>query len=148
MEKLYDLGYQSIKSSILLTNLAKKLGAVVCDIRFSPHSRDMQWEALELGRKLGALYHPIPDLGNRNYKGDQIEIANLDYGLSIVHNILVKHPVILMCGCWDRNTCHRKVVADRFVERIGIASIPLAYTDVRNILKEDEPPSYKQEGLF
>ncbi|KPL72275.1 hypothetical protein ADN00_15790 [Ornatilinea apprima] len=148
MHELYDVGYQSIKNSGVLIQLAEKMGAVVYDIRFSPKSSDPQWAGINLEITLGGRYIHLKELGNKNYKGGPIELVDQSAGLEAVYSELQNRPVILMCGCWDREKCHRKTAARLFELRYGVVSIPLTSPKIKEILGMVDPPEIKQDSLF
>ena len=142
MHKLYDLGYQTIKDPAILVQVAEKLDAIVMDVRFSPRSRDYRWNMATLASLLQASpLHPryvhVAELGNVNYKGwnAPIQISHLPYGLKLISIALEAKPVILMCTCRDRSTCHRLVIVKAAVEQIpGLVSAPLSLADCQDIL--------------
>jgi uncharacterized protein (DUF488 family) len=70
---------------------------------------------------LGDRYYWLSDFGNVNYKnGGPITIANFDKGVErLVPVKATGKAVVLLCGCADINTCHRKVLAERLAERWG-----------------------------
>ncbi|HLM59349.1 MAG TPA: hypothetical protein VK308_00970, partial [Pyrinomonadaceae bacterium] len=47
--------------------------------------------------------------GNRFFREGKIAIQNLDLGLKIVASF--GSNVVLMCGCAEKKTCHRLVIA-------------------------------------
>lgn len=152
MHQLYDLGYQNIKSPEDLLTFAEKIDAVVVDIRFSPKSRDLRWAGANLQKSFGPRYIHLKELGNEDYKGSTIRLANKEVGLSILKTVLEIKPAILLCACWNRKTCHRKTVA-RLAELMWkIQVIPLEPSDIRpseeQEISEPEQPSLKQGGLF
>lgn len=147
MHQIFDFGYLSkIPQDELKTYLART-GAIIVDARFSPMSRDPRWRKSFLEKQLGEHYTHQKDLGNKNYKvGDHsIEFVNLESGFTFVKNELEKHPVIIMCGCWDRPSCHRTEFVRIFEQRTGMASIPLTRDLVREENNKEEP---KQLDLF
>jgi hypothetical protein len=111
--KVFTFGYQGHKPEDLLRE-CQRLGAVVCDIRFRPVSRNPVWNQSRLKQMFGERYMHIGALGNRNYKGGPIDIADMEAGLNIVLEHLQRRPVVLMCVCRDFEHCHRRLVAEKF----------------------------------
>ena len=138
MHTLYDLGYQTIKDPDILAQVAGRLDAVVLDIRFSPRSRDFRWNraALQTLLPTGRYVHAA-ELGNVNYKdwSAPIQISHLDYGLKLISITLAANPVILLCACRDRKTCHRLVVVEAAIRQIPkVFSVPLNLSDCLQII--------------
>jgi len=122
---LYDLGYSELKSPALLLDAVRALDALLVDCRFKPSSRDPRYRYNYLAKRLGPQYIHLPSLGNRNFRGGPIEIVDLDAGLENIRKFLENSRVILMCGCWNREECHRKLIVQVFSARYGIRSIPI-----------------------
>lgn len=144
MHKLYDLGYQTIKDPDILAQVAEKLGATVLDIRFSPRSRDYRWNKAALATIMSGRYTHVAELGNVNYKdwSAPIQISHLDYGMRLIWVTLEANPVILLCACRDRKTCHRLVVVEATIRRYsGIVSVPLGLSDCLEIINPEGAPS-------
>ena len=111
---IYTLGY----SGWLPTHLEKTvtdLDAVLCDIRYSPASRNPQWSKKQLSALLGARYLHIQALGNVNYRnGGAIALADFPSGKQAVEPIRASgQQIILMCACRDVTTCHRLVAGQQ-----------------------------------
>lgn len=114
MNTLYTLGYTGIEPHEIL-EAAKRVNAIIADIRISPRSRHPQWNGQTLAKDWDGYYTHIPALGNKNYKGEYgegIMLKNPAQGAAQVIALLVARPVILMCACPDWHTCHRRVAAD------------------------------------
>lgn len=114
MHTLYTLGYTGIQPQEI-ADAAQRAGAIIADIRISPRSRHPQWDGQALKRDWGSSYVHIPQLGNRNYKGDfdtGIMLANPELGCQIVQTWLHRMPVILLCACEHWETCHRRDAAE------------------------------------
>lgn len=127
MKKLYDLGYQTIKEPRGFLEAIAALEAVVIDTRFNPHSRNPAWNKITLQRKLIERYVHVQELGNVNYQewSAEIQIKDLEAGLRYIEHHLLTNNVILLCACKDRNSCHRKVIANACEQHLGLVSIPL-----------------------
>jgi uncharacterized protein (DUF488 family) len=111
IHRAYTLGYQGQKPEALLAAVSG-IGAVLCDIRYAPYSRQPGWSKKPLQALFGTTYQHIPQLGNVNYKsGGSIAIADMDAGLKIVLDLLEHRPVVLMCVCRRYKTCHRRDIA-------------------------------------
>ena len=141
MHKLYTLGYTGIKPAQLLAK-AIELDAIVLDTRYSPRSRVLQWNGMELARVLGQHYQHAPALGNINYKsGGAIEINMPRVGTQQVVSMLVTRSVILLCACPDVSTCHRRVVAEMVQAACQCEVIHLSRDDLKDDAhqKPDKP---------
>lgn len=150
MHQLYDLGYQEIKDRQLLLMTALKLHAVILDIRLSPRSRDPKWNMKALEHDFSAgVYAHAPALGNKNYRdwSAPIAIKDMAAGMAVLRAHLVVHPVILMCACSIRETCHRLVVADYARDELGaLQSIALDLSFCKRVLNGEHP--WEQPPLF
>lgn len=112
---IYTTGYTG-KNPLDLKLLVESTDAILCDIRFSPHSRAPRWEKSALVELLGERYRHVNSLGNMNYKtGVPIKIASLDFGIRLVTSL--DKTVILLCACEHYNRCHRKEVAEALISR-------------------------------
>jgi uncharacterized protein (DUF488 family) len=118
---LYTLGYSGWTPQDIQTE-AQARNAVVCDIRYSPASRHPQWSKRQLSQLLGARYHHVQALGNRNYKnGGPIELADYEAGKQAIAEILATgQSVILMCACKDVAICHRRTAAEQLAADLGV----------------------------
>jgi uncharacterized protein (DUF488 family) len=144
MHKLYTLGYTGIKPDQLLTK-AIELEAIVLDIRYAPRSRVLQWNAMELARRLGQSYQHVPALGNVNYKnGGPIEINRPRIGTQQVVSMLVTQAVILLCACPDVSTCHRRVVAEMVQ---AVCQCEVTHLN-KNDFAPQKPDKPQQQELF
>lgn len=136
MHALYDVGYGTLKSLEVLKALSAGLGddagnAIVFDIRMTPRSRDPQWNKKSIEMAVGSFYYyHASEFGNVNYKnGGPILIKDPSYGLrSIEHYLSGRLPVLLLCACKDRATCHRVEVAKLIFDALGVRSMPLDET--------------------
>ena len=122
MNKIYTAGYQEIKSPALLRQMARERGAVVVDIRFKPLSSQPEWNRSSSERYFPPLtYYSLPNFGNVNYKsGGPIRLAAPGTGLTELKPILARNPVILLCCCYEVESCHRRVVADELAKRLDV----------------------------
>lgn len=102
-----------------LDDEAKRRGAVILDIRYNPTSMRPEWQKHALFQRFGPdRYMPLPALGNRNYRGGEIELAAPLQALPHVQRHLFFRSIILLCACPDYRTCHRLVAAEWLAERI------------------------------
>lgn len=116
---IYTTGYSKrgwIPETLLIE--ARRLDAIVVDIRFKPYSRRSEWSCTHLRLLMGKRWYFVCQaLGNRNYKGGPIEIADPSKGMSDVGYIIGKGSgVILLCGCRDLEGCHRQIVGNLLAE--------------------------------
>jgi uncharacterized protein (DUF488 family) len=118
--QLYTLGYHSWTLRDVIETVAMHQ-AILLDIRYSPMSWQPQWSRKSLLAALGEHYLHVPALGNRNYRGGEIEIVNYEAGRELVREQLcIGRNVILMCVCADLSTCHRLQVARRLEDDLRL----------------------------
>jgi len=139
MKQLYDMGYGTIKKVGALHDFVKANNAVLVDVRFSPRARNPDYNKNALMDRFGTRYLHITQLGNKDYKGDGIDFVDLEAGLKLVAAELEYRPVILMCACWQRSTCHRLAIVEALKE-YGATSIPLT----NDMLTPPQQPSLFQ----
>lgn len=140
---LYDLGYNDLKKADDLAKLAQALNAVVADVRYMPHTRNPEFSQTHLIELLGKDYVHIRELGNENYRGDGIHLVDVDKGMMLLHSLLSKKSVILICACWDRPHCHRLGVTQEYERRYNLATQPLTRQKCREIIMTNsihQPP--------
>lgn len=120
MNTLYTIGYTAGIDADLLARAVVGEGMMLVDTRFSPRSRNPQWNKSRLQETMGEHYRWVQEVGNVNYKGEgEIELLSPSMGIPIVIRLLEQSPVILMCGCWNVHECHRKTVAEMVAEACG-----------------------------
>jgi hypothetical protein len=121
---LYTAGYYGINIQDFFAGVVA-LEAVVFDIRFNPFGSKGQehWSKPNLERNLKERYRHCQKLGNKNYKGDGIEIVDFFGGFQEIWE--EERPIILLCGCRERSRCHRGYIADE-LEKLGFLTRELA----------------------
>lgn len=118
--KLYTLGYAGRTLDDLVA-LVDTHQATLMDIRYSPRSRLPGFNKASLAQHLGQRYVHCPALGNRNYQGGPIALADYPAGLAHVRTLLTTTPVlILLCVCRNVQACHRTNVAEALSDDLGI----------------------------
>jgi hypothetical protein len=112
--KLYPLGYTAQDAGKRFVNLMEDERTVLVDIRFNPVSRHYPpWGGKALKEIWSGRYYPLSCLGNENYKGGPIKIADPDLGIPVLMRGLQQgYNLILLCACKSYDTCHRKVVCE------------------------------------
>ena len=138
MKTLHTLGYAAWTPTTLKEKV-EDLDALLADIRYSPSSRKDGFNRAELQDLLGRRYLHVPELGNKSYQEDEIDIADFDAGVMRLRHVAGEvgfrpETVILMCGCRDYRKCHRYAVARALAQPHGL--------DVEHL----EPPADAQEG--
>jgi hypothetical protein len=114
--------YTAVYARWTLDALAAKvaeLGALLVDTRYTPWSNNPDFRRGALEARFGTSYLWIRDLGNTNYHGGPIQLADPKAALSILAPILAERPVVLLCVCADASQCHRQVAAEFLAERLG-----------------------------
>lgn len=132
MSVIYTLGYTGWQYSGIdaaLDKVSMSKPAILVDVRYRAASMHWKWRGVFLMEHFGKRYTHAPPLGNVNYKGDgPIMIADLGRGLPIVVQLMEKHTVILMCGCPNAVTCHRRVVARQLAKSLDDGSNIMHFT--------------------
>lgn len=119
---------------------AEDLDGYVLDIRYMANSRVPVWRKGSFAKALKERYIHVQSLGNENYKGGPMKLHNFDNGLEYVRKILPFNNVMLMCACNDVRLCHRRVVAKKLSESIGVGH--------QHLTKEDfEIPVGKKQSI-
>ena len=120
--RIYTLGYSGWKPDAI-DQAVRDRHAVLVDVRYKPVSRYFPFHRKSFQDRLVEAYKWVGEFGNLNYHLDisQALIADFETGAKIVEAILAGgQSVILMCGCGDLATCHRKIVAERLAQRTGL----------------------------
>jgi hypothetical protein len=120
-------------------------------VRYSPRSRDAKWDGKALAKLLKEDYVHMQEFGNKNYKGNSIELASPEAGVLMLYQILTERPAILMCACWNRSWCHRAVAAKWFEGKYGMASQGLKVADLKAIVGQSDPEQlllFEQQKLL
>jgi hypothetical protein len=107
---LYTVGYQNLRDVAELCEIAKRLQAVVVDVRYSPHSSKPEWSKVNLQKSVPG-YRWLKEAGNVLYKTDKIQLSSPNFAKAFLSSLLEESNIILMCSCWNSNTCHRIEVA-------------------------------------
>jgi uncharacterized protein (DUF488 family) len=124
--RIYTIGYAGWKFDDF-KRLVERYDAVVLDIRYNPTSRMAEWRRVELSKCFGWCYLWVKGLGNENFARDcPVKIHDFEAGLKLVTQQLTLGNVILLCGCRDLATCHRKEVAERIAERFTVEVVHLS----------------------
>lgn len=119
MNKLYTMGYSNWNIEQLAAEL-ERLGALLIDIRYNPFSSRPEWRKEELRRRFRGNYIHASALGNVNYQGGPIELANPHKAVTPIRAHLAERPCILMCACSDWQQCHRRQAATFLARTLGV----------------------------
>lgn len=136
LHTLYTIGYSGQTLAGLRAHL-NDLGAVLVDIRYSTRSRVKHWRGPELQAYFGDRYWSLACLGNENYRGGPIKLADPALAVAPMRTALHAQPVILMCGCPDVQECHRKDAAAFLQEQLGVRVVHLP-PPARALLTENQ----------
>ena len=128
---LYTLGYVGLTPEQLRAAVVQ-YAATILDIRLAAKSPASQWRKSALVQLLGERYQHVPALGNRNYRnGGPIQLADPEAALPVIQQALTERSVILLCGCADVATCHRRDAASWLSPRLRVP--------VRHLVKTPAP---------
>ena len=124
---IYTAGYGAGWSPAMLADVLDRHAAILLDIRLKPWSKTPTWQKSALQARLGmSRYLHVPALGNLNYNtGGPIALQASVAGIRIVGEQLERRNVVLLCGCRDLTTCHRKVAAELLREALGAPIVHL-----------------------
>lgn len=112
MSELYHFGYSGQDVHALKAWLEAHDGRLI-DIRMKPSARDPRWRQAYLAKHLGPHYRHVPALGNVNFRGGPIELADPEAGLAALRAWLQDgQTLVVMCICRDYQVCHRRTVAE------------------------------------
>ena len=119
---IYTLGYAGRRLDDVV-RLAGELAALVVDVRIVPASRMPGFSLADLQEALPGRYVWLKGFGNANYRGGPVALANFEEAAAELRQRLGDGPgnVMLLCGCRDAASCHRKVVAERLAAEWGAA---------------------------
>lgn len=113
--QLYSAGYEGMDHATFIATVQAR-DFMVMDVRFTPSSRNPDWSRSRLSKALGERYVHVPELGNRNYRGDMgsgIIIANADVGLARLALELSRKSVVQGGGVCDLPPMTRRPSACR-----------------------------------
>lgn len=109
---IYTIGYQGRTLEELLAS-AREHKAMLIDVRIRPASRNPDFSRARLSARCGLAYRHVPELGNVNYKGGPIRLANAAAGVRLLTPLILSgQNLMLLCVCQEWETCHRRQVAD------------------------------------
>jgi uncharacterized protein (DUF488 family) len=123
----------------------RRVNGLLVDIRYAPGSKRPGFNAEDFRREMGRDYVWMRYLGNKNFRGGDIELVDFEKGVKMIDTLLEDgRPVVLMCACGRPDHCHRKVVG-QLLQNIGFDVAELAY-------EPDPPkpqaPAWSQDPLF
>lgn len=116
---------------------------IVLDIRHHPTSKNTEWTQDAFSKRFGKRYSWLRELGNiKHQERGQIQLADPERGFAKLQDILSEHSVILLCGCEDYETCHRKSVIEQYAQMQFAFddSFSLQLTNLTDIIKPFTPP--------
>lgn len=129
--RIYPIGYNTPGSEATIDNLMQDKRTLLIDVRYSPNSPKPQWQQSALRAKYKDGYIHEGRLGNINYRGGPIQLANPDAGIGRLKDLLDHdHNLILLCACENYLTCHRKVIVELLKKEIP---------EVEIVMPENQP---------
>lgn len=124
MSAILTYGYLAGSPEHLVTAV-REHDAWLVDCRYHAWSQQRRWQPERLVHLVGGRYVHVTALGNVNYRGGPIQLANPDRGVAVVAGLLRSRAVILLCACREVATCHRRVAAELLAAHTGLAVIHL-----------------------
>jgi len=121
-------GYQAHKAQNLKASVAAR-GALVVDIRINAASPCPTWRTMGMRRLFGfANYRHIKEFGNSKLKEGGIEIADYPAGLAKLEKLAKEfpgRPIVMLCGCKEYETCHRKPLGEMLAaDGFNVSELP------------------------
>ena len=125
--KVYPVGYSMSGALQYVDRLMAQPQMLLIDTRFSPKSWSVDWRKESLREKYGNRYRLAGAyLGNLNFQGGPIELADPDTGIQGLCRYLEEgYDLILLCQCQDYHRCHRKVIVDLLLQQISVEVVQL-----------------------
>jgi len=122
LRKVYPVGYGMDGALQYVDQLMTQPQMLLIDTRFSPKSWSVDWRKETLQKKYGKRYRLAGAyLGNLNFQGGPIELADPDTGIQGLCRYLEEgYDLILLCQCQDYHTCHRKVIVDLLLQQTSV----------------------------
>lgn len=124
MHTLYTLGHNTWSIEQLATEL-ERLNALLIDIRYNPYSSREEWRKEALRARFGKNYIHASALGNTNYQGGPIRLANPQKAVGPIARHLAERNCILMCACADWQRCHRREASAFLARELGAQIVHL-----------------------
>lgn len=113
MSTVIPFGYGFKESMQVLQQLMEDPTTYLVDIRKSPKTGYTGFNDYELKQQFRDRYVPVLELGNLNYKGGPIRIANPIQGIDrLVKGLNKGYRLVVLCGCRDYDGCHRKTAVE------------------------------------
>ncbi|MCS7301809.1 MAG: DUF488 domain-containing protein [Fimbriimonadales bacterium] len=95
---------------------------VLVDVRYRPQSPNPNWRRETLQRVFSDRYRLLPEWGNAAHASGGVRIVDYEAGKAEIRALLhAGITPVLLCACRDWETCHRRVVAERFAQETGVA---------------------------
>lgn len=119
MNTVYSIGYSLLGAENHIDSLLRQPKTLLVDTRLSPNSWQRQWKRENLQARYGKRYRWAGRyLGNTNYKGGPIDIADIDTGLAGLCLYLDEgFDLILLCQCKEEEECHRAVILQELIRK-------------------------------
>ena len=114
---------------------------VVIDVRLTPYSKLPGWNTEDLQRSYQARYMHIRELGNlHHHRGLPIKLVDEENGLQQLQCWLEQFNILLLCGCYKVETCHRGYIADHLAAR---TQVPICHLPVPGATRHTPPTQTK-----
>jgi len=120
MNTVYPVGYSSYGSLAYVDQLMQQENMLLIDTRYKPYSWKADWKKEALQKRYGARYRWAGAfLGNLNYQGGPIKLANPERGIpGLIRYLCEGHDLILLCQCHEYSECHRSVIVDMLLKEL------------------------------
>lgn len=128
MNRLYTYGYNSYQIARVIDHLLNEGVRHVVDVRFKPYSRNPDFRSAALRSHLtaaGIRYTHMPGLGNVNYKGGDIMLADPSKIEELRQMVETEEGVCILCVCARVKDCHRRLISDTLQGMTGLQVVDL-----------------------
>ncbi len=118
--RVFPAGYSSYGSLAYVESLMQQEHMLLIDTRYTPKSWRADWQENALRKKYGERYRLAGKcLGNVNYQGGPIKLANPERGIpGLIRYLNEGHDLILLCQCASYEDCHRSVIVDTLLKEM------------------------------
>lgn len=119
--KVYPIGYSTPGAKKRIDELTKQNNVLLMDTRLKPYSWNDEWRQGQLEDRYGNTYHWCgKHLGNVNYQGGPIKLADPDVGIyGLIGYLKAGYDLILLCKCEVLTACHVKEICRLLLEKMS-----------------------------
>lgn len=154
MKTVYPIGYSAPGAQERIDELLSFPQTLLIDTRIKPYSWNERWRKEALEQKYGDCYRWAGKyLGNENYQGGPIKLADPDKGIAgLMKYLSEQQDLVLLCQCQAYEKCHVSHIVTLLLEKLPEVEVVKASLSLGQCAMCDEPathqsPSGRAEGL-